>query len=167
MTTVSKLFRDARFEELCKENAQLRLQLFWKDHNVQMLKTAMDFANSSDKSPKCNCLNCALCGRMDEDDVYDDAKKCAFTPWFEAKIAECGLTYGYENQESTEQEHMSNKGIYVCNIDCHLVKDPTHDGDWGSFTYGSRLWKAKTVNDPELKKLEKLFELLEPTFDDE
>ena len=30
--------------------------------------------------------------------------------------------------------------------------------DWDCFTYGAKLWKAKSVDDPEIQKLKLLFE---------
>jgi len=32
--------------------------------------------------------------------------------------------------------------------------------------YGAKLWKAQSVSDPELQKLKKLFEILDPATDD-
>ena len=40
-------------------------------------------------------------------------------------------------------------------------KDTLHE--WSEFAYGSKLFKATTVNDPELKKLVALFEWLVPS----
>ena len=160
LVTVSKLFRDARFEQVCRENADLRLQLFWKDHNVQALITAMEHANNRDNSPKCNCWNCAVSGRMDEEVGVYESKPCEFILWIEEKITICGLTSGRVLPESTPQEHTSDTWNSVWDVDCHFVKIPMVGGEWSAFTYGAKLWSAKTINDPELKKLEKLFELL-------
>ena len=55
---------------------------------------------------------------------------------------------------------MSNPWDSVFDVDCHFVKLCENGGGWFMFTYGAKLWSAKTINDPELKKLEKLFELL-------
>jgi hypothetical protein len=160
LVTVSKIFRDARFEQLCRENAELRLQLFWKDHNDRMLKTVMEKVN------KCNCWQCAVTGRMDKDDGVDDSKKCEFIPWFEEQLITCGITSGNVLKVSVSQHHISGSWNPVWDVDCHLVKIPMIGGDWSAFTYGLKLWKAKTVDDPELKKLEKLFNLLEAEGDE-
>ena len=166
LVTVSKIFRDARFEQICKENAELRLQLFWKDHNTQMLEDAMRHANNWEKSPKCNCWKCSLSGRKDDDVEVDELKTCEFIPWFEEKITACDLTIGYVQMGSTSKYHMSNNLNPVWDVDCHFVKIVMMGGDWSAFTYGSKLWDAKTVNDPELRKLEKLFKLLDQENDE-
>lgn len=162
LATVCKIFTDARVAELRTENENLRLQLFWKDHSVQALEKVIREANTWDKSPKCNCWKCAVTGRMDNDTVIDEPKKCDFIPWFEEKITTCGLIAGSILRDSKEQTHMSNSLNHVWDVDCHFVKIPMMGGDWSAITYGSKFWKAKTVNDPELKKLEKLFELIGP-----
>ncbi len=36
--------------------------------------------------------------------------------------------------------------------------------DWVAWTYGSKLWKATSVRDPELAKLERLFHTLDVTY---
>ena len=166
LATVSKVFMDSRVVELRRENEELRLRLFWKDHNVQMLEKVMKEANQMDNAPKCNCFRCVLTERMDGDVVYDN-QSCTFIPWFEEKIKLCDLTTKYYTDlslESTDYRiHVSDtSGNPVFIADCHFVKYCTTGIDWGSFSYGSKLWKAKTVNDPELRKLEKLFELMGP-----
>ena len=162
LITCSKLFRDARFEEICKENAELRLQLFWKDHHCQILKTVMKNANLN--SSECNCMHCFLSGRTNEDVEIDKEKNCEFVPWFEEKLAACELIYGNVLRDSCSQDHISCRNGGVWDVDCHFVKLPMIGGDWHAFTCGSKLWKAKTVNDPELGKLVRLFKLLDPDY---
>ena len=151
---------DARVAELRRENEELRLRLFWKDYRVSKLQKAMQMANCWENSPNCNCWQCAVTGRMDCDTLVDESRKCGFISWFEAKVAACDLIVGYVLRDSTQSQHVSNPLNGVWDTDCHIVKIVMFGGDWSLFTYGSRLWKAKTVNDPELEKLKKLFELL-------
>lgn len=158
LVTVSKVFMDARVAELRRENEDLRLQLFWKDHSVHLLRDVMGAANNWDKSPKCNCLSCAVSGRIEGDVESDDARDCAFVPWFEEKITECGLTFGHTLPDSTNHSHISDTWGGVYDVDCHFIK--LGRGDWNFFTYGKRLYQAKTIDDPELKKLKELIKLL-------
>jgi hypothetical protein len=146
--------------ELRRENGNTRLQLFWKDYSVQSLQESMRTANKWDKSPKCNCLICAVSGRKDEEIETDKARACAYIPWFEELIdKKCGLKFAHALQDSTNNHpHMSNTLNGVLDVDCHFVK--VGRGDWLMFTYGKKLYQAQTVDDPELKKLEKLFQLL-------
>ena len=131
LITVSKVFMDARVAELRTENEKLRLQLFWKDYNVQSLAEVMRTANNWAKSPKCNCLGCAVSGRMDGDVEADNTRVCTYVPWFEEKIAECGLTFGYPLRTSTHHRHMSDTWGAVYDVDCHFVK--LGRGDWVFF----------------------------------
>ena len=153
---------DARVAELRRENEELHLRLFWKDYSVHKLQEMMRMANCWDNSPRCNCWNCAVTGRKDDDALVDGNKKCEFIPWFGAKVAACDMISGYILRTSTFSDHVSNPLNGVWDTDCHIIKIPCIGEDFGAITYGSKLWKAKTVNDPELKKLEKLFELLNP-----
>ncbi len=50
---------------------------------------------------------------------------------------------------------------FVSNADFHLVSQA--GVDWDFFSYGTKLFKAVSVDDPELRKLEKLFEILDAT----
>ena len=159
LITISKVFMDARVAELRRENENLRLQLFWRDYNVQSLEALMGTSNNWDRSPKCNCWSCAVSGRMDDGVEVDGARVCAYNPWFEEMIDECGLKFGHVRPDSTHHNHMSNTMNGVWDGDCHFVH--VTRGDWFQFTYGKRLYKAQTVDDPELKKLEKLFQLLD------
>jgi hypothetical protein len=167
LITVSKVFMDSRVAELRKENQDLRLQLFWKDYTVNSLKEVMRNANNWDRSPHCNCNICAESGRMqpesgrmqheNDDPEIDSERDCAYIPWFEEKIAECGLTFGPMAKCSAYHPHMPNKWKEMHDVDYHLVKVSS---DWCSFHYGKKLNNAKTVDDPELKKLENLFQKL-------
>ena len=159
LISVSKIFMDARVAELRSENENLRLQLFWKDYNVQSLRDVMERANNWPNSPKCNCLSCAVSGRIDQDVSTDNARVCTYVPWFEEKFVACGLTSGYALPTSTYHPHMSDTWNSVCDVDCHLVN--IGRGDWVFFKYGKRLYQAQTVDDPELKKLQNLFHQLD------
>ena len=159
LITISKVFMDARVAELRRENEDLRLQLFWKDYNVQSLQDVMASSNNWEKSPKCNCLICAVSGRTFGDEELDDERNCAFIPWLEGKIAECGLTCGHTALGSSNHSHLSDPWNGVWDADCHLVK--LGRKDWRSFSYGKRLYQAQTAEDAELKKLKNLFEQLD------
>jgi hypothetical protein len=161
LSVVCRLLMDERVSGLRREVEELRLKLFWKDHSVQKLNEAMAEANHAwDNSPKCDCCNCLVAGRTDDDWVADDSKPCKFVPWFDEMFTVSGLTYGYVLDTSSHSDHISDSWNSVWDTDSHIVKLHTMSGDWSAFTYGSRLWKAKTVKDTELKKLEKLFQLL-------
>jgi hypothetical protein len=161
LVTVSKVFRDARVAELRRENEELRLQLFWRDCGVEALANAIHIASESDKSPECTCSYCLLNGRAygRTDQLVLDTT-CKYAAWLQNIFASCDLVWGHVTSGGTVCAHVCNGNGPVLDVDCHLVNIQSCHGDWSDFTYGSRLWKAKSINDPELKKLQKLFEAL-------
>ncbi len=72
----------------------------------------------------------------------------------------CELLYEGMPENHTHENHMSDTEGVVCNVDSHFVETTMRGGFLHKFTYGSKLWKARSVDNPELKKLERLFQLL-------
>jgi hypothetical protein len=165
LSLVAKVLMDTRLLELKRENEELKLTLFWKEHNPCMLKQAMRGANA--RGPSCACLACIVGGRCDSGTLgyapyqfvqeYDEHTvctpsdrchvRCQFKPFFEQAIAEQGMS------------------VRVGVPDMHLLDDGHHfsnmrRADWNTFAYGSRLWKAASVTDTELIKLKGLFHAL-------
>ena len=147
-----------------QENAALKLQLFWKDHNLEKLKNAMVFANL-DSGPHCKCLACSVTGRNPAS-FLPPKRGCTFKPWFENHLMTLEM-------QTARVEHDENSKPHIC-INGNLDDNPMHSvidhdshichfsgrDDWFWFTYGAKLWKAKSVNDPELQKLKSLFTIL-------
>ena len=84
------------------------------------------------------------------DDIEEHT--CGFKPWFEEKIIGCGLTIGGHTGELVKEQyaddhHVFDNEYHILNA-CHGL-----DSIWHGTTYGGKLWKAKSVSDPELKKL--------------
>ena len=173
LATVSRVFMDARLLTLRRQNEELRLELFWTVHNVQKLKIAMKEANASGsaRAVQCNCWKCSLNGMVDGNNaqnIVDRNKTCKLIPWLEAKMTECDLIYDSMPGPHAHVDHMSDSSGRVCDVDCHFVEQSFMRGFMCNFTYGSKLWKARSVDNPELKKLEKFFQLInvEPTTDE-
>jgi hypothetical protein len=160
---VSKIFADERVTELIAENRVLKLKLFWKDHAITQLQTAMLNANQKTGGPNCKCLACAFSGRDDHYDSYEvKGFECTFKPYFENLLCECGLQSLNWNEVDSEMVdmHMSDDtGNVVYYADTHLVR--IGRDDWVGFSYGSKLWKASSIDDTEIKKLHTLFRKLE------
>jgi hypothetical protein len=157
---VSKIFADERLSELLAENRVLKLKLFWKDHAISQLQIAMINANQKEfGGPGCKCVVCAVCGRDDHYDGYEELDfDCTFKPYFETLLRECGLHSMNNNEVISKvvELHMSDDtGNVVYNADTHLVRIGRND--WDTFSYGSKLWKASSIDDPEIKKLQNLF----------
>jgi len=160
LALVSKIMLDERVVALRQENERLRLQLFWKDHGKSQLEEYMAQANQS--GPNCNCLACAVSGRMDpgNSQTLPLGSECMFKPWFEDILVKCDMicVTGVPAEMEPAVQHMSC-GNFVYDVDAdfhHLTRD-----DWFVWLYGAKLWKAQSVNDPEVLKLKRLFEVLE------
>jgi hypothetical protein len=157
LITVSKLFADQRVSELLAENQELKLKLFWRDYGVTNLQEAMQYANQKVGGQDCSCLACAVSGRKDTDTV-SAGFACKFEPYFRALLQECGLESLNAGPMAAIEHISNNSGNFVYDSDTHLIR--VGRDDWVHFTYGSRLWKATTVCDPELVKLRTLFDKL-------
>jgi hypothetical protein len=155
LSLVSKVLFDRELIELRKENEKLKLTIFWHKHGVDSLRNLMAKANKL--HPQCLCVYCTFCGRTRQ---YDDGVECTFKPWFENKLRECGLKthQGYPNNVVQLDHECSGNTRYVLDMNVHFIDMAT--GFWTWFTYGASLWKASSINDPELKKLELLFQEL-------
>jgi len=152
--------------ELKESNAELKLKLFWKEYSPEKLKEAICSANYVEGGYWCCCLACAVSGRHDKGyGETDENKPCTFKPWFEQMLGEHDMSIGY----GIPDVPMWVDGSVV---DSHnnVLDDGHHFSnlarqDWVCWTYGSRLWNTTSVRDPELAKLERLFETLD-TLDD-
>jgi hypothetical protein len=145
--------------ELTAELERLKLKLFWKENNVSELKAAMAHANQNN-GINCTCLACAVSGRKDEDDgVAAKGFDCAFKLYFERVLAQCGLVVSHFDFNAIVETHTwVSDGNSLCDVDAHLLY--VGRDDWNMFSYGTKLWSAKSASDPELAKLTHLFALL-------
>jgi hypothetical protein len=160
LALVSKLLLDKEVLHLRQENEALRLQLFWKDHNCSQLASLMEEANQASEGPQCACWSCSVKGRKRRNqETLPRGAPCTFKPWFEALLNECGLTMAtgdWIGQQLRIGAHMAMNGVY--DGDAHFLQ--VMRDDWYSWTYGARLWKAQSAEDPELAKLHALCERL-------
>jgi hypothetical protein len=144
-------------EVLKRENEALKLKLFWKEHNPANLNAAMFNANQAEGGPACSCLACAVSGRHDSDDgEVAEKKPCTFKPWFEKVLGEHDMSIGrglpdvpiwVDGSVVASHSNVLDDGHHFSNLASQ---------DWFCWTYGSKLWKATSVDDPELAKLERL-----------
>ena len=118
-------------EALHQDNQELKLKLFWKDYNVLALNNAMHR----------------------HDMIYPDLVpgNYIWNVWIEPILQMCGL------KVESIADSPPLRGSELSDVDTHLVWVPRYI----FVAYGTKLWKAKSVDDPELKKLKALFEALE------
>jgi hypothetical protein len=121
----------------------------------------------------CSCRKCVAALRYSRpDDLSSDDElenvNCEFAPLFEAKLGEFGMTFAVVPMDMriSRPHHECAAGLRygreTVDMDVHIAVhgcDPRRGDspDWMNFTYGAKLFKATTVNDQELKKLEALF----------
>ena len=179
LAMVSKVLLDTRFLELKRENEALKLSLFRVDHSVNKLNVCMCRANTHVNGPRCRCESCVDSKRYEPtildgyDDEIDDGS-CKFKPWFEEVL----LRHGFSFQKFDYSPHTHGEFIkweawydremnlqYHDNVHFHLCSS---DRAWDRWVYGKKMWNARSILDPELLKLRKLFdELYEYWSDDE
>lgn len=153
-------------EELRRENAVLRMQVFWKDHmDTRLIEL---FQDANDAGPRCRCPACVLAGRAEKHDIQQLQEGCAFVPWMDAKVAECGLTSAMttttKNLMKEGAPHMcADYDSHVYDVDAHFHHSggDTVASNWHTWVYGARLWKASSIKDPELQRLRQLFQTLQ------
>jgi hypothetical protein len=163
LAMVSKILFDTRLFELVRENEALQLKLFWKEHSPRMLRGCMHHANHL--GPDCACFSCVVTGRHD-DDIEDDEPSpltCTFAPWFEQLVREHDMS----TLEGLPDVPIWVDGRVICDnyldvldSDHHFVHFFNQYGTACDWAYGSKLWKATSVRDRELVKLERLFRTL-------
>ena len=162
---VSKVLADQRIlelrrenEHLRSENEHLRLQLFWRDYSKRELESAMAFANQKETGPRCTCIACMVSGRTEStDDPHRFSNICRFRHYWEHLLRECGLVVHRGLPQSLTPG--ASADVLAQSIDAHIISYGRHD--WCSaWAYGARLWRGTSVDDPELKKLQTLFERL-------
>ncbi len=149
-------------EALKRENEALKLKLFWKEHNDEIMKNAMCWANSADGGPACSCLSCVESGRHESGNLdFADENPCKFKPWFEQVLDhhEMSIGRGLPDVPVWVDGSVVDSGNSVLDDGQHFSNLASQD--WFCWTYGSKLWKATSAGDPELAKLESLLHYLD------
>jgi hypothetical protein len=161
------VFDEKYINDILIENQTLKIKLFWKDYNLNKLKEAMRFANIDGIGPKCACLACAVTGRKDDEANDSDPWVCTFKPWFEEQMKSLQMTVEWSRHQNRNDFHDCLNGDVETNCgnasiwddESHFAHFSSRD-DWHWFTYGSKLWSATSIEDPELAKLKSLFKIL-------
>ena len=161
LLTTSKLFRDASLTHVLNENKKLKeelntfkLEKFWGDNNINVLKMCLTQLQSS---MRCTCTDCRYSGmiQLNPNQMREPIRReCIFVPWFIAQLEACNLTYTVIGKDYAIVCHSAGYCINIPGISSHFVKTKT------GFAYGKLLYDAKTFDDPELGKLRRLFNLI-------
>jgi len=147
--------------ELQRENEALKLKLFWKEHNHEIMNEAIRSANYVEGGYWCCCLACTVSGRHEKGyGETDENKPCTFKPWFEQVL---------DHHEMSIGRGLPDVPVWVEGSVVDSGNDVLDDGhhftilgreDWVPWIYGSKLWKATSVLDPELAKLKNVLRYL-------
>jgi len=148
-------------EALKLENEALKLKLFWKQHSYEIMEHAMCRANEVEGGPMCSCLTCQI--RRGRYNPETENERCTFKPWFEQVLQEHDMSIGRGLPDVPLWDVWF--GGSVDESRAQVLDDGQHFSlrakqDWSRWTYGSKLWKATSVCDPELAKLERLLHYL-------
>ena len=183
LSAVCKVLFDAEVFALRKEKEELKLSLFWVKYSAKKLHSAIKRGNEKIPDIPRNC-SCEICfyayrfcmeGCTQFDETLAPNEICEWRPLFEAKLVELGIEFSNESASQSWIKHECaggrEPGVAV-DCDTHIVNEYGNhcsgtSHDWSQFTYGSKLFKATTADDPELQKLVALFEwLLVPPSDE-
>ena len=152
--SLEKLYLDLR-----EENSMLKMKLFWKNYGVRDLIASMFSKNAiAAGAPKCTCFSCCLSRNSDDMIVLPFQSYCTLKPWIERRIQDdLGMTI-VDADPMLSTEHVCNPGGTVYGQDAHFVR--ITKCDFVDLTYGARIFDVQTPDDPELKKLTRLFNSL-------
>ena len=147
--------------KLQRENEALQLKLFWKEHSYEIMENAMCRANEAEGGPRCSCLTCQVRGRYSPGVTQNEP--CTFKPWFEQVLREHDMSIGRGWPDVPLWDVWFDGSVDESRA--QVLDDGQHFSlrgkrDWFRWTYGSKLWKATSVCDPELAKLERLLHYL-------
>lgn len=151
LALASRRFCDAQLMRLRRENERLKLELFWKRYSADMLHKQLYEFRATGYCFHCYCPSCRANGRLyidpDEEQHYAALAftntRCYYKPWFVGYIQDMDMRVAYGVDYGVDFEHFRVFG--------------TEDWFWG---YGSRLVNARSVDDPDLRKLENMFDNL-------
>jgi hypothetical protein len=151
LALASKAFMDARFLELKNENERLKLERFWQSYGPDKFSRQLSSFHWRACWFRCGCVSCVENNRFepmapyppDEDEAREYAnyrwEHCEYLPWF------------LEFLDDMERD------VGEINFEHIFIEGNSLEWTWG---YGPKFLNARTVADPELRKLEEIFDAL-------
>ena len=143
--------------ELQRVKEEFQLKLFWKEHSREIMEKAMSRANEAEGGPVCSCLTCQIRGTYSRG--VTQKEPCTFTPWFEHVLREHDMSFGRMHVPDSVYGVVDDHNYTLLLDDGYHFRN-TASQDWFRWQYGSKLWEATSVGDPELAKLERLLHYL-------
>ena len=151
LALASKAFMDTRFLELKNENERLKLERFWQSYGPDKFARQLSSFHWRSSLFHCGCVSCVENNRFEPMAPYPEPEWiatqyanepwdwCRYLPWFEEFLCDMEGDFGEINYE-----HI-------------FIEGDSLEWSWG---YGPKFLNARTVADPELKKLEDIFDAL-------
>jgi hypothetical protein len=145
--------------------AKLQMTLFWKDNTNSKLTEFLCSANA--KTTECDCEHCVMRWEYAHN-IRSGSSPCIFGTWLDAQMIEHGLVCIRKPDPASACINVVIGALHVhenlCyDDDCHFVEMPCEDygigitpGRWAHFGIGAKLWKATSLNDPEIVKFQNL-----------
>lgn len=145
LTVVSKAFMQTPVLELKRENERLKFELFWQTYSVDNMTRALRQYHARTSDIYCGCVSCQYHKRF-EPRLGDEAEwtECDYQPWFEGFLGNADMDVGHGWDREHERVHFHVFG--------------SMHGWW--WVHGLRFTEARSVGNPELKKLQGMFETL-------
>jgi hypothetical protein len=176
LATVSRLFFEQRVVDLRKENEKLKAQNAWHEFGPEALQRALFIASSSTYTPvTCACRACWKARRFDTEYESMDHIMAEFQrgETRECMIKECLLIHAHQlglsvvtRQETVLPDTLDPESFvkearrrYDRCPDAHLEVWDQCDGGW-EIVYGSKFASAQFHTNPDLGKLQELFEII-------
>jgi len=155
LALVSTAFMDIHFLELKNENERLKLERFWQSYGPDKFSKQLSSFHWRMSLFRCGCVSCVKNNRFepmapyppdeDEDEWFaiEYANKrwehCEYLPWF------------LEFLDDMERD------VGEINFEHIFIEGDSLEWSWG---YGPKFLNARSVADPELRKLENIFDEL-------
>ncbi len=158
LRSVAPVFKEMVDTGLYDENKLLREKICKMEIENFLAKYSCDYLSVSlaqmnlIPTCRCFCMECALASRSVESHYLQN---CRLKTWFEIKLREFGITFSSPTRDEVLKYYQDTKFVADLDQDVHLLN--TQNGSWFVIKFGNKIKNAKSVDDPELKKLEKLF----------
>ena len=164
LALVSKLLYDKELIEMRQENEKLKLEIFWRDYNMEKLEVLWNetIECKDDVDDVCTCGSYHIFNPhypFFEKEKEAETAACNHRKWFKTLLEECGCVVLEQTEDcgypKTFYTHSSSHLNCVLDMDAHFV-----GGSDFKFAYGARLYKATSVKDKELEKIKNVFDKL-------
>lgn len=147
-----------KIKELTKENNELKLDNFRKDHKYSSLVRLQKQTNKV--TLRCNCNGCCENGIWKGNS--DPTQTCRYNNWFKERLAACDLTCTHVTEPNLHAWIEAGTEYTTYDVDTDFVELRNYyNGTYISkFIYGPSITRAEHFYDEALGKLDHLFDTM-------